>query len=157
MVRIQSEIKRAILRSLWRAAQSAALPLLTALEGFQNTGWSTLQSGQILVSGSGAGYSSSLKVPNVATDQITQENFLALSEAFLNVYYQAVFDLLKSASPSDTTEAIYALMQAGSYSLTDQQIFASMIESDYMQGIREQLGDWTGLNIPSLGGIPSAA
>jgi len=96
VVRIQSEIKRGILRSLWRASQAGQVGLHACLDGFQNASWSAIQSGQILISGSGGGYNSSLKIPGLS-DQITQENFLALSEEYLNLYYSAIIYLLQEA------------------------------------------------------------
>src|SRR5208282_6305935 len=121
--------------------------LHACLDGFQNASWSAIQSGQILISGSGGGYNSSLKIPGLS-DQITQENFLALSEEYLNLYYSAIIYLLQEAYPNDSWTQITALVSSGAYNYSDSQIFVMMIEDDRLQGVREQLGDWTGLNIP---------
>src|SRR5208283_4129324 len=59
--------------------------------------------------------------------------------------------------PNDSWTQITALVSSGAYNYSDSQIFVMMIEDDRLQGVREQLGDWTGLNIPSLGGIPAGA
>ena len=144
MVRVQSEIKRALLRSLWRAAQASSTTLREALDGFQQTPFNTLSSGQILVSAGGGGYHSALKIPALS-DQLTQEQVWAFSEEMLNVFYDSISNLALQTPPVIADVG-------GSF---DQQIFQVMIFDDRLQGVRSQRGDWTGLNVPSIGGVPA--
>lgn len=138
MVRIQSEIKRGTLRwVIFLPAKSSATLLTDAIDGFGVSGYAKVKSGQILVSAGGGGYNSSLKVPGLS-DQITPENFAALAEEFRNVY----------------DDAAAMLIANGNLTPTDDDIFSAMLSDDRLRGIRQQQGDHTSLNIPSLGGIP---
>ena len=129
MVRIQSEIKRGFLRSLWREGKAAAATLAETLNGFQDAQFSQIRTGQILISTSGGGYSTSLRIPNLS-DQITNEQFTALAEEYQTIYGDVVTQI--GGSPTDDT------------------IFAAMIADDRLQGVRSFMGDYTGLHFPAV-------
>ena len=133
MVRIQSEIKRGTLRSLYRAAVANGSALSSAIDGFQDTSYNQVRSGQILVNTSGGGYSSGLKIPGLS-DQITPESFTALGEEYRNVYDDAVSNLAAQTVPVTNP--------------TDDQIFSFMLDDSRLVGVRQQLGDWTAIRLP---------
>ena len=63
----------------------------------------------------------------------------------LNVFYDSISNLALQTPPVIADVG-------GSF---DQQIFQVMIFDDRLQGVRSQRGDWTGLNVPSIGGVPA--
>lgn len=132
MVRIQSEIKRGFLRVIKNSiTASPDVPLLDALNAFQNSiADQSFKKGRVYVSTSGSGQSASFQIPSNLT-QLNPETLFALSEELISIHDTVVTG---GVSSSDTAA-----------------LFAAMIADDRLAGIRQQMGDFTGLGIPASG------
>ena len=126
MIRIQSEIKRALLRQIVEGAKKAATTVKDALIATQAAATdSSFKKGRILVSTSGNGQSASFQI---ASSGYSQEVFVGLTEEFINVLDDSV---TAGAPDTDATTA--------------NALFSAMCADDRLMGIREQHGDWTSL------------
>jgi archaellum biogenesis protein FlaJ (TadC family) len=129
MVRIQSEIKRALLRSLWSCAKKTqGAKLRSALESYQNSQFSSLKSGRIIVNNSANGHSTSIEVAP-QWRQLSQESVLALSELFINVY----------------DDSVVVAAQNSISNPSEDQLLAIMMADDRLQGVTSESLDITGL------------
>jgi hypothetical protein len=139
-IEIQSIKKRGYLRQLCLGAKATSSTLFDTLVAAQSAVWqSSFKVGRIIISQSGSGQSGSFQMNGGGNDW-TQDNIFGMVEEFL----QLLATIDATVYPDD-----------GSNASTDA-LFAQMCADDSLAGITSQLGDWTGLNIPSIGGIPSA-
>ena len=76
----------------------------------------------------------------MAGQEWTQDNIFGVLEEFL--------ELLESLDPA-------AYPDDGQTASSDT-LFQQMCADDSLAGVRTQSGDWTGLNVPSIGGVPAA-
>jgi hypothetical protein len=153
-IQIQSVKKRAVLRQLCQGAIKTGTSLQQTLVNFQAAIFSpTFQKGRIVVHQSGSGQSGSFQMGSNDAEW-TQDNLFGLTEEFLSLYDTIQNNYWNTGTytlpngqplPADdgTQDSINAWMQA-------------MFLDDSLQGQTEQMGDWTGLNVPSLGGVPNA-
>lgn len=126
MIRIQSEIKRAILRQIAKGAKDSAVTLKDALVATQGKATdSAFLTGRLLISTSGSGQSASFQI---STAGFSQDVFVGLTEELINVY--------------DDTVA------AGTSAADVDTLFDAMCADDRLQGIRQQHGDFTSLRFP---------
>lgn len=141
MVYIQAILKQGFLRQIAEGAKRNASTVRESLLAAQAAVFSpNFQKGRLLVSTSGSGQSGSFEI-GVMGKAWTQENVFGLTEELIHVLDDTLAGGLAvdTAAPADT-----------------DALFAAMIEDDRLVGVREQLGDYTGLNVPSFGGIPGA-
>ncbi len=88
MAQLRAESKRGFLRYLWRkASASQALTLKEALEAFADQSYEAVQTGRVIVSTSGGGYSTTFDTPQLG--RLTQEEAASLSEEFIARYEEA--------------------------------------------------------------------
>jgi hypothetical protein len=128
VIRIQSEIKRALLRQIVEGAKSSASTVKAALIATQAAATdSSFKKGRILVSTSGNGQSASFQI---AASGYSQDVFVGLTEEFINVLDDAV----AAGAVDDTTQP--------------DALFNSMCSDDRLVGIRSQMGDFTSLRFP---------
>lgn len=131
MIRIQSEIKRAILRQVVEGAKLSASSVKSALIATQAAATdSSFKKGRIAVSVSGNGQSASFQI---GSNGYTQDVFVGLTEELIQVC-------------DDTVAAGYGT-DDGSPSNSDT-LFAAMCADDRLVGIRTQQGDFTALRYP---------
>lgn len=130
MIRIQSEIKRALLRQIVEGAKGGTVPIKSALISAQAAATdSSFKKGRVLISTSGNGQSASFQI---SSSGFSQETFVGLTEEFINVLDDAI-----AAGATDTGEA------------TDSDaLFTTMCQDDRLVGIRTQMGDFTSLRFP---------
>lgn len=138
MVYIQAAIKRGFLRQIYEQAKAATAYLGDALLAFQGSVFTpAFKTGRILVNTSGSGQSASFEVPQIGK-QYSQDQIFALSEELLEIYSDAVAQL-QAETPSFNPTASPA---------NQQTVFDTMMADDRLQGVRTQMGDFTGLRIP---------
>lgn len=143
MAIIQAEIKRGILRSIYRNSQAQSgqiVPLAAALAAYQDSGFQGLNSGRIIVSTSGFGKSTSFAAPSTSL-QFTQEQVFALSEELLETYDAAIAALNAGSTP---------LPPEGPPGSNDAAIFSAMMLQDNMQTITSVRDDHTMLRYPTF-------
>lgn len=143
-IEIQSVKKRGFLRQLCEAAKKNSDTLhdtLVAAQAAVNS--PTFQKGRIVLSQSGSGQSGSFI--HMAGQEWTQDNIFGLCEEFLELLY--FYTNLNTAAPLLPDDAQPASTDA---------LFRAMITDDELAGVTSQLGDWTGLNVPSIGGVPAS-
>lgn len=132
MIRIQSEIKRAYLRQIAEGAKSSSTSLRTALIAVQASIINdTFKKGRVVVSTSGNGQSVSFALGNGG---FTQDVVAGLTEEFIEVLDDTVAGNLAT---NGTTPA------------TIDTLFTAMCDDDRLRGVRQQLGDFTGLRFQS--------
>lgn len=131
MIRIQSEIKRAVLRQVVEGAKASASTLKSALIATQAAAMDgSFKKGRILMSTSGNGQSASFQI---SSGGFTQDVFVGLTEELIEV----LDDAITNGYGPDGTEAAQL-----------DPLFASMCSDDRLIGIRTQMGDWTTLRFP---------
>lgn len=133
MARLRAELKRGILRKLWRAARDTGLTLNQCLEAFQDNGYDAIQSGRLLISSAGNNLSASFAVPGASTE-INQADFFAFSEELFSIRDDTITALTAAGSPTD-----------------DESVVASMFNDDRMQTVRGYMGDYSGIRYPTYG------
>ena len=141
MVYIQSEIKRGILRQIAAGAANSGNTLYQSLLTAQGSVYSpSFAKGKIISSFGGNGQSGSYEI-GISAKGFTQENVFAMLEQFLEVLASVIAAGLgiDSGNQSDT-----------------QNLFTVMCQDDRLAGVRTEMGDWTSLNIPSIGGVPAS-
>lgn len=141
MVYLQAEIRRGFLRQIAQGAINGSATLGDTLLSFQASIYTpSFSKGRLLVSTSGNGQHGSFEM-GVHGKQFTQENIFALSEQFLGILQDTL----------DQNLAVDTGIQSDTLNL-----FKVMCQDDRLVGVRTQQGDYTGLNIPSIGGVPNA-
>ena len=131
MIRIQSEIKRAILRQIVEGAKSSSVPIKTALLATQSAAVdSSFKKGRILVSTSGNGQSASFQIGSAG---YTQDVFVGFTEELLDVLKDAVSARYGTDDGAPTNS---------------DTLFDVMCADDRLVGIRTQQGDFTSLRYP---------
>lgn len=146
-IQIQSVKKRGYLRQLCQGAVNTGLPILTTLQNAQTAAFSpTFQKGRIVVHQSGSGQSGSFEVRSAGAEW-TQDNIFGLIEEFIDLYYTVIAQGNDDGTPLPNDDGTPA---------NTNTIFQAMRTDDSLAGVTSQLGDWTGLNVPSLGGVPNA-
>ena len=146
-IQIQSVLKRAFLRQLVLGSIQTGVSLLVTFQNAQGAVNSpTFQKGRIVVHQSGSGQSGSFQT-GFAGAQWTQENVFGLIEEFIDLYFYLINFNQTNGTPLPADNGQEANSMA---------IFEAMRQDDSLAGITEQMGDWTGLNVPSLGGVPNA-
>jgi hypothetical protein len=138
MVYIQAVKKRGFLRQIAEGAKRAAASLKESLvAGQANCFSANFQRGRLLVSTSGSGQSGSFEIA-VQGKEFTQDNVFALFEELIEVLDDVIAQGLgaDTAQPADTDALV-----------------AVMFNDDRLRGIRSEMGDYTSLNVPSVGGI----
>lgn len=138
MVFIQAEIRRGFLRQFSQGAINGPATLSDTLVAAQAGIFTpNFQRGRLMVSTSGAGQHGSFEIGMVGK-QFTQESVFAMVEQFLEILADVTGQGLAvdSGNPPDT-----------------QNLFTVMCQDDRLVGVRTQMGDWTSLNVPSIGGI----
>jgi hypothetical protein len=141
MVYIQAVKKRGFLRQIAEGAKRSAATLRESLLAAQGAVFTAnFQKGRLLVSTSGSGQSGSFEI-GVPGKEFTQDNVFGMIEEFIELLDCVVAQGLAvdSAEPGDI-----------------DTLFTAMTDDDSLQGIREQLGDYTSLNVPSIGGVPTS-
>jgi hypothetical protein len=129
VIRIQSEIKRAILRQIVEGAKLSGSPVKSALIATQAAAAdSSFKKGRLTISVSGNGQSASFQI---GANGFTQDVFVGLTEELINVL-------------DDTVAAGYAKDDASD----SNSLFSAMCADDRLVGIRTQMGDFTGLRFP---------
>jgi hypothetical protein len=138
VVYIQAAIKRGFLRQIYEQARNSTVYLNDALLAFQGSIFSpSFKTGRILVNTSGGGQSAYFEVPQLGR-QYTVDQIFALSEELLEIYSDVVAQL-QAATPSFDPNASAA---------NQTTTFNTMMDDDRLQGVRTQMGDFTGLRIP---------
>jgi hypothetical protein len=146
-IQIQSVLKRGFLRQLCQGAINTGTSLTqTFLNAAAAINSPTFQKGRIVVHQSGSGQSGSFQA-GFSGAQWTQENLFGLLEEFQQI--------LADAQANSILNPPVLPYDDGSPNAA-QQLMAAMMADDSLTGVTTQLGDWTGLNVPSLGGVPSA-
>lgn len=131
VIRIQSEIKRAILRQIVEGAKASASPVKAALLATQSAATdSSFKKGRITVSVSGNGQSASFQI---GANGFTQDVFVGLTEELITV----LEDCIPLTANGDTGK-----------SADSDALFTAMRADDRLVGIRTQMGDFTGLRYP---------
>jgi hypothetical protein len=133
VARLRAEIKRGFLRSLWRTASAATIPLAECLAAFQDRGFQWIRDGRIIINTAGGGYSTGFQA-NEVIRELTPEEVFALSEEFFGVY----------------TDAQTTLSAAGQDPNDDELAFATMMADDRLNASRVQMPDYTMLRWPSV-------
>ncbi len=132
MIRIQSEIKRAMLRQICEGAKATSSTVKQALIATQAAAAdNSFKKGRIITSTSGNGQSASFAFfsPTGASG-FTQDNVVGLTEEFVNILDDAVAGgIIDDPNTVDAT-------------------FAAMVTDDRLVGIRQQMGDFTSLRFP---------
>lgn len=133
MVRIQSELKRFVLRFTVEDAKAAGNTLREQLlaEG-KLLRQPSLRQGKQIISTSGSGQSASIQIPQQWT-QVSPENQMALLEEFFEVLDAVIALGTPDASDSAGLDTLYT----------------AMVDDDRLRGIRQQHGDFSGLNYPA--------
>jgi hypothetical protein len=140
MVYIQAVKKRGFLRQIAEGAKRSTSTLKEALvSGQANCFSANFQKGRLLVSTSGSGQSGSFEIA-VQGKEFTQDNVFALFEELIEVL--------------DATVAAGLAVDSG-VSIDTDTLFTAMCQDDRLVGVRTEMGDYTSLNVPSLGGIPA--
>lgn len=153
-IQIQSVKERGVLRQICQGAIKTGTPLQQALLNFQSAIYGpAFQKGRIIVHQSGSGQSSSFQIGGDGSEW-TQDNLFGFSEELLGLYdgilnnfWQTGPFLLPNGDPIPNDD--------GSPPATNAWMQAMFLD-DSLAGQTQQMGDWTGLNVPSLGGIPNA-
>jgi len=132
-VSIASIKKRGFLRQIAEGAKLTASTMREALLSAQASVFnSNLRNGRILVSTSGNGQSGSFEIWSPGKE-FTQDNIFALTEQLLEVLDTAVSSgFIDAADPA----------------IIDS-LFAVMCDDDRMRGVRQKMGDFSGLNFPA--------
>lgn len=133
MARLRAEIKRGFLRSLWRVAKPATKTVNDFLGDFQASCFQWVQSGRIIASTSGGGYSSSFAEASAALE-LTPTEVFALSEEFFTIY-TFVMSSNPPADPAATGDDAEPIINA-------------MLDDDRMQTVRYVHPDNAGLRFP---------
>ncbi len=139
-IEIQSVKKRGYLDDIVQGAITNSSTVIESLRAAKKAVYlPSFKNGRIVVSQSGSGQSGSFQMSGSGNDW-TQDNIAGMIMEFIELYQTldpvAYPDLAMPAS----SNAIYAAMCA----------------DDSLGGITQQQGDWTTLNVPSIGGVPSA-
>ncbi len=133
MVRIQSELKRFVLRF---TVEDAKANTVTLREQLLADGKllrpASIRQGKQIISTSGSGQSASIQIPQQWT-QVSPENQMALLEEFFEVLDTVIALGTPDASDSAGLDTLYA----------------AMVDDDRLRGIRQQHGDFSGLNYPA--------
>ena len=130
MIRIQSEIKRGILRQIAEGAKASALTLKSALIMTQGQATdAALKKGRVMVSVSGNGQTTSFQI---SSSGFTQDVFVGLMEQLINV----LDDTVTAGTPDGTTAPVI------------DTLFAAMAADDRLAGVRTLMGDYTTLRFP---------
>ena len=138
-IEIQSVKKRGYLRQLAEGAKATSSTLKETLLAAQAAVFApSFKMGRIVVSNSGGGQSGSFQMSGTGNDW-TQDNIFGMIEEFLGL-----LESLDAATYPDDGDKAH----------TDA-LFQAMSADDSFSGITQQLGDWTGLNFPTIGGIPA--
>lgn len=146
-IQIQSVLKRSFLRQLVQGAINTGTSLtVTFLNAATAVNSPTWQKGRIVVHQSGSGQSGSFSA-GYAGAQWTQENVFGLMEEFQQILSDAQANSIVNPPQLPNDDGTPANSQA---------LYAAMLTDDSLTGVTQQLGDWTSLNVPSLGGIPNA-
>ena len=131
MIRIQSEIKCAILRQIVEGAKSSSSSVKSALVATQSAATdASFKKGRIAVSVSGNGQSASFLIGN---NGFTQDVFVGLTEELIWVLD---FVVASSLGTDDGNPA------------NSDALFTAMCADDRLVGIRQQHGDFTALRYP---------
>lgn len=94
------------------------------------------------MSQSGSGQSGSFQVtPPSSGGQWNQENIFGLTQELIELIATVIANGSFAYGNDD-----------GSHT---NDLVAAMVEDDSLYGVTQQQGDWTSLNVPSIGGIPS--
>ena len=138
MVQVPSELKRLFLQSIFDQL-GGGISLLDALKAFSLAQFTQLQSGRLIVSTAGGGYSTTLKMPG--SGRFEQDQVGAMAQQFREIYSDVISNALVAIPPvtlnTDGTD--------------DATILASMLADDRMQGVRTSMIDVTGLRYPVTG------
>jgi len=144
MAAIQAEIKRGVLRSLYRmskqgnpatltpAGATVGSSLATFLDAFQDQNFAAVQSGRFIIATAGVGRSSTFQTPQI-WQSFTPEQIFSLAEELEAVY----------------ADAKTTLATAGNNSPTDDQIFNVMMDDDRLQTITWTQKDYSTLRWPT--------
>ena len=139
-IEIQSVKKRGYLRQLVEGAKRTSATLKETLLAAQAAVYApSFKMGRIVVSQSGSGQSGSFQMAGSGNDW-TQDNIFGMLEEFLEL-----LESLDAATYPDDADPAH----------TDA-LFVALCGDDSLAGISQQQSDWTGLNIPSIGGVPYA-
>ena len=139
MVYISSEKKSGTLRTLWRQGSTKAMLLIDILNAFQDTDFSFIQTGRVIVNSSGGGYSSGFNGLQIGAE-LKQDEWFALSEMFQQMYIDAQTTLNIQGESGDVGQPNYGGL-----------IFACMQADDRMQPVTRARDDFTGLRFPTYG------
>ena len=141
---IQSVKRRAFLNQVAAGAIATGITLTAALTAAQTQIYSpTFAKGRVVVSQSGSGQSGSFAItPPSAGGEWSQENLFGLTQELIEL----IQTVINNGSFTGQDDG-----QPGSTSA----LMAIMVEDDSLYGVTQQQGDWTSLNVPSIGGIPA--
>lgn len=135
MAQLKAEIKRGFLRSLYRAditTNGTNSNLFNALGAFQDSGFSAVKSGRLVINHTGAGKATTLATPD-AWRSFSQEECFSLSEELIQVY----------------TDVQATLISDGTNTPTDLQMLNTMLADDRLQSITRTERDYTLINYPN--------
>ena len=146
-IQVQSVLKRAFLDDIVQAAIKSSTPLLQSFRNAkQSVNSPTFSKGRIVIHQSGSGQSGAYQA-GFSGAQWTQENVYGMLQEYIDLYYAVISQNEQVGTPLPTDDGNEANTNA---------IFAAMRVDDSLQGVTSQSGDWTGLNVPSLGGVPAS-
>lgn len=117
-------------------AATNSIPLLEMLKSVRAARFTTISTGQIALSVSGGGYTTSLKLPSPISTW-TEENVAMLGQQLIEVYRNALITLANSNVP--VTEP------------TDAQILSTMLDSDELTTCKQTVHDITLIRYPGYG------
>lgn len=110
MARLRTEIKRAFLRSLWRAAKDTRT-LEVCLTDFQDTCFGWVKHGRIVANTSGGGYSTAYSA--LQGLEITPGEVLAFSEELIALRLESVDALTTAGTATDDESVLAEMLERG--------------------------------------------
>jgi len=140
MVYIQAVTKRGFLRQVAEGAKRSASTLRESLIAAQAQVYTAnFQKGRLLVSTSGSGQSGSFEI-GIQGKDFTQVNVFSMFEELIEILDSVIAQGLSADTsiPADT-----------------DALFTVMCQDDRLVGVTSEMGDYTSLNVPSMGGLPT--
>lgn len=122
---MRTEIKRAFLRSLWRAAKDTRT-LEVCLTDFQDTCFGWVKNGRIVANTSGGGYATAYSA--LQGLEITPVEVLALSEELIALRTESIDALTAAGSATDDESVLAEMIAIGG---TDSGSGASFTVPDF--------------------------
>lgn len=137
-IRIQSVKRRAFLNQVAAGAISSNSTLTAALTAVQGQCFSpTFQKGRVVVSQSGSGQSGSFQM-SVSGAEWTPDNIFGLTQELIELIPVTIANALLASPP-------VTLVDDGTQTAA---LVAAMNQDDSLQGVTQQMGDFTSLRFP---------